>query len=117
MVKNPMRFDRTLNIQENKPKKIGIENKESWVNVGGARKCSFKFDSGSEYNTQFADRVLLTATVRMQFDPTISEKMRIVMLSKFIEGKEEAFKILAVMPAIYNGRRITQLKVQRWAAL
>ena len=114
MGKYSMRFAQFLNVQENKPKKIGIETKDNWVTVGKTRKCSFKSDSGSEYNTQFADKVLLTVTIRIKYDPTINEKMRVVLLSK---SGEEAFKILAVMPTVVNGRKITQLKIQRWAAL
>ena len=114
MAKNSMRFDRFINIQENKPKKIGIETKENWINVGKTRKCSFKLDNGSEYNTNFADKVLLTATVKMNYDPNITEKMRVELIGKITK---EYFKILAVMPVIENGRKITKIKVQRWAAL
>lgn len=114
MGKYSMRFGYCINIQENKPKKVGIEKTDDWKKVGKTRKCSFKFDSGNEYNTQLADKVLLTATIRTKYDPTITEKMRVVLLLK---REHEPYKILSAMPVIVNGLKVTQLKVQRWVAL
>jgi len=114
MAKTSMRFDKFLYVQENKPKKIKIESVDNWVNVGKIRKCYFKIDTGVEYNTQFADKVLLTATARINPDSTITEEMRVVLI---VKGNNETFKILSVMPSILNGRKVTQLKLQRWAFL
>jgi len=113
MAKRSVRFDKFVKIQENKPKKVGIETVDNWVDLGTARKCWFKFDSGSAYNTQFADRVLLSATLRIQPDPRITEKMRVILLGN--DGGE--FKIISAMPAIVSGRKMTEIKVQRWADL
>jgi hypothetical protein len=112
--KRSVRFDRFLYVQINKPVKSGIERQDNWENSGGVRRCSFRFDSGNTHNAQFTDNSLLTATARLQYDPGITEKMRIVLVGKH---GDEAFKIIAVMPDILYGRRVSVLRLQRWSAL